>query len=163
MWQDKRSCSSLLHLCNCWWHKNIACSLLLPQMLQKYLDQDDSRGNQPKRRRFSQCPRLVLSLSPLPEVERLLLWDRSVLARIPASLCTQLQSERWHIERELRWSVGALRVHWSPIYLARTRPSRREPATGDGAHHWVGSSDPVINVGSIVICLGSKWKFDQVH
>ena len=38
------SCSSLHHLCNCWWHRSIACSLLLPQALQKYLDQHDSRG-----------------------------------------------------------------------------------------------------------------------
>ena len=37
-------CDKLHHLCNCWWHRSIACSLLLPQALQKYLDQDDSRG-----------------------------------------------------------------------------------------------------------------------
>ena len=153
------SCSSLHHLCNCWWHRSIACSLLLPQVLQKYLDQDDSRL---KRRKFSQRPGLVLSLSPLPEVEGLLLWDRSGLGMHSSIFVYSTSgSERWHIERESRWSVGALRVHWSPIYVARTRPaSRKEPA---GAHHWVGSSEPIINIGSIVNCLGSKWKLDQVH
>ena len=73
-------------------------------------------GNQPKRRKFSQRSGLVLSLSPLPEVEGLLLWDRSGLGMHSSLFVYSTSgSERWHIERESRWSVGALRVHWSPI------------------------------------------------
>ena len=95
--------------------------------------------------------------APVPPVV-----EQAAAYHIPRDATTQGCQSRIHAVARSWWciTVGLRRVHWSPIYVARTRPLRKEPA---GAHHWVDSSDPIINIGSIVNCLGSKWKLDQVH